>query len=240
MDRNPSSSHLPAPWGGHRDALAKAGHGFAGCAVLAMGSWARPLVSSQEPRQGPRPLERGRRNRIWGEGRAQERERSCVGSNLVMKWGKGGLPSVWTQWPGAFKNHQNAPLSLAARQPLGADPAGPARHCHSGLKAWMENGGGPAPPASSGWALSTRSNSPASIPSPPAVRSALAGLPPCPGSWFPAQRRPHFLSLARSPSSQARSLKAIPSSLLLRTPGPQPLPRTVQTSVLLAQAAGSA
>lgn len=193
MDRNPSSSHLLAPWGGlQRRVLAKAGQGFAaGCAVLAKWGVGRGLrFQARSPGRVPGPLSVGGGIRIWGEGRTQEREARCVGSNLVMKWEKGDCPRLDPAARRFPRTTKMLPWSLkAARQPLGADPAGPARHCHSGLKAWMENGEGPHPRPPLAGRLSTRSNSPSPHPvSPPAVRSAPAGLPPGPGSWFPQPR----------------------------------------------------
>lgn len=77
---------------------------------------------------------------------------------------------------------------------------------------------------------------PASIPSPlpqsaPPRRACRPALDP--GSPSPEAPSPP-LSLARLPS-QAQPESHPVESFALRTPGPQPLPRTVQTSVLLAR-----
>ena len=172
--------------------MAKAGPGLAAdCAVLAKWGVGRGLrFQARSPGRVSGPLSVGGGIGIWGEGRTQDGEGRCVGSNFVMKCGSGGCPRL-DPAAGRFpRTTKMLPWSLkAVRQPLGADPAGPARHCHSGLKAWMENREGPHPGLLWLGASPLGAIPPAPIPSPlPAVRSAPAGLPPSPESRFPQPR----------------------------------------------------
>lgn len=104
------------------------------------------------------------------------------------------------------------PRSLAAaHQTLGADPAGPARHCHSGLKAWIENGEGQdARPRLAG-CLHPPLDTPSSLPhvpspSPPRPSASCPWIPVPPAQKFLGQHP--WLS-----SSSPHSLKAVPSGL---------------------------
>lgn len=177
--------------------LAKAEPGLAAdCAVLAKWGVGRGLrFQARSPGRVSGPLSVGGRIGIWGEGRTQDGEGRCGGSNFVMKCGRGGCPRL-DPAAGRFpRTTKMLPWILkAVRQPLGAGPAGPARHCHSGLKAWMENREGlhPRPPLAG--RLSTRSNSPSPHPVSPPRSPLRPGGPPA-RPWIPvppAQRRPRL------------------------------------------------